>query len=125
MIGRPVQGRHAVDLGLVHVDAVARRARGLPSRSCCLRRVRQAERRRPCAGRRQGEQEQPVQLRRIDVQVRSHDRRHRSSRTAVPQIESGSNRSSILPRLSANESRRTPTLSSRVRWRLASGVGFA
>ena len=50
----------------------------------------------------------------------------RSRSTEVrPQIESGSNKSSILPRLSANESRRTPTLSSRVRWRLASGVGVA
>ena len=40
-------------------------------------------------------------------------------------MESGSNSSSTLPRLSANESRRTPTLSSSVRWRLASGVGFS
>src|SRR4030095_2925626 len=34
----------------------------------------------------------------------------------------GSNRSSILPSLSANESRRTPTRSSSVRWRFASAV---
>ena len=41
----------------------------------------------------------------------------------LPQIESGWKSSSTLPSLSANESRRTPTLSSSVRCRLASGVG--
>src|SRR5580765_6660188 len=41
------------------------------------------------------------------------------------QIESGWDSSSILPLLSANESRWTPTLSSSVRWRLASGLGLS
>src|SRR4029077_176193 len=41
------------------------------------------------------------------------------------QIVTGANKSSTLPLLSAKESRWTPTLSSSVRWRFASGTGFA
>ena len=44
---------------------------------------------------------------------------------AANQTESAWNSSSILPLLSANESRWTPTLSSSVRWRLAKGVGLS
>ena len=40
------------------------------------------------------------------------------------QIERGSNKSLINPLLSTKRARFTPILSSRLRWRLASGVGL-
>jgi hypothetical protein len=40
-------------------------------------------------------------------------------------MPNGVNNPSTVPLLSAKESIGTPTLWSRVRWRLASGVGFA
>ena len=119
-MGRPVQGRHAVDLGLVHVDSYWPAARDRP-RVRLLRRVRQRDC-RPSRRRADGGQQQPDDPRRRRRIVMTLIAMFR---LGVRQIDSGSNSSSTLPWLSAKESRRTPTLSSRVRWRLASGSGLS
>ena len=62
-----------------------------------------------------------------DAAATSERRQHHSSEpsSCVDHSESGSSSSLTLPLLSAKESSRTPTLSSSVRCRFASGVGSA
>src|SRR5262245_26972505 len=121
----PVEGGHAVHLGGVHVGtALQKRPDARP-----VGLLRGAGERRIGRGRRRPRPEQ--------AKPHGQGNRGRSApdesgpspvaghwRAPPCQMPSGSNNPSTLPLLSANLSRRTPTLSSSVRCRLAGGVAF-